>query len=87
MFIYSVEPEAENIKRDDAYEALDKALETLKYIFKIYPYNDSVKEAFETAEKLDITIYEGAYIVLAEKLGTKLVILDRKLCKRLENTE
>ncbi len=75
------------LKREEAYEALDKALETLKHLFKIYSYNDLIKEAFETAEKLDITVYDAAYFVLTEKLGTKLITLDEKLHKKLENTE
>jgi predicted nucleic acid-binding protein len=75
------------LKRDEAYEALDKALKTLNNLFIIYSYDKLIKEAFEVAEKSDITVYDAAYLVLAERLETKLVTLDEKLYKKLKNTE
>jgi len=45
-----------NLKRGDAYEALDKALEILGTLFQIHSYNNIVEEAFKTAEEHNITV-------------------------------
>lgn len=76
-----------SLKREDAYEALDKALEILGTLFQIYSCNEIIEDAFKKAEELNITVYDAGYIVLAKKLGVKLVTLDGKLRKRLEGTE
>jgi len=75
-----------SLGREDAYKALEKALEILRYLFKIYSYSEVVKKAFETAEKYDITVYDAAYIVLAKTLGAKLITLDRELLGKLGKT-
>ncbi len=75
------------IKEQDAHEALNKAIEILEKIFKIYSYNFLIKDAYITAEKLDITVYDASYITLAEKLGIKLITLDEKLYNKLRNSE
>ena len=75
------------LKEQDAHEALNKAIEILDKIFKIYSYNVLIKDAYITAEKLGITVYDASYITLAEKLGTKLITLDEKLYNKLRNTD
>jgi len=75
------------IGRKEAYEAVDKALDTLKYLIKTYPYSELLKESFKTAEELNITVYDAAYIALAKKLNAKFITLDEELYRRLEDTE
>jgi len=75
------------IGRKEAYEAVDKALDTLKYLIKTHPYSELLKESFKTAEELNITVYDAAYIALAKKLNAKFITLDEELYRRLEDTE
>ena len=75
------------IGRKEAYEAIDKALDTLKYIIKTYPYSELLRESFKAAEELNITVYDAVYITLAKKLNAKFITLDEELHRRLEDTE
>ena len=75
------------LKKQDAHEALNKAVEILKTLFKIYNYDNLVKEAYMIAEKFNITVYDASYIILTQKLETELITLDEKLYNKLKNTE
>ncbi len=75
------------IGRKEAYEAIDKALDTLKHIIKTYSYSELLKESFKTADELNITVYDAVYIALAKKLNAKFITLDEELYRRLEDTE
>lgn len=73
--------------RGEAYEAIKRFREIVENLFDIYPYTDILDDAFETAAKYDITVYDAAYIVLAKKLDAKYITLDTMLKNRFRETE
>ena len=58
-----------------------------KSVTKIYNTASVLDDALKTAVNYGITVYNSAYIVLAEKLGYKLISFDKELEKKLKNTD
>ena len=58
-----------------------------KSVTKIYNIVNILDDALKTAVNYGITVYDSAYLVLAEKLGYKLITFDKELEKKLKNTD
>jgi predicted nucleic acid-binding protein len=63
--------------------ALRKALESLPEL-ELQLLDVEPLEVLELAEARDLTFYDAAYLWLADRLGAKLVTLDRRLAQSFE---
>ncbi len=70
----------------DAQAAFSKATELMN-LFALHKFSDIINDAFTTALNLNVTIYDAAFLSLADKLNIPLLTLDEKLAKKLENTK
>lgn len=61
--------------------------EKIMTLFAVHTFSEVISDALEKAQELNITIYDAAFLTLAEKLGVKLLTLDEKLAKKLECTK
>jgi len=73
----------------DSYESIAENLKNIfeKSVTKIFNIIDVVDDALEIAVGYGITVYDSAYLALAEKLGYKLISFDKELEKKLEKTD
>jgi predicted nucleic acid-binding protein len=65
------------LSKNDAAEALS-ALNDMKIDFQTIDWAQSA-EVLEIAYKLNLAIYDGCYVLLAQKLKTQLITADNKL--------
>ena len=70
----------------DAQDAFKQAKELMN-LYTVHSSSEVVADAMTIALELDITVYDAAFLALAEKLDSKLLTLDRKLAKTLQNTK
>jgi predicted nucleic acid-binding protein len=70
----------------DAVKAFKQAVELMN-LYAIHNFSEVITDAIATALELDITVYDAAFLLLAEKLDTQLLTLDVKLSKRIESTK
>jgi len=72
-----------------AKDAQDAFLEATKLmsLFAIHNFSEIIDNAFAEALGLNITIYDAAFLSLADKLGVLFLTLDEKLAKKLEDTK
>ena len=79
-------------KKSDSFDAKDtlKAFNQATQILDLYAvhtYSEVIKDAYAIAIELNITVYDAAFLSLAQKLNAKLLTLDQKLAKKLEATK
>jgi predicted nucleic acid-binding protein len=55
--------------------------------FGVHSFGDVIVDAMSLALKLNIAVYDAAFLSLADKLDIRLLTLDVKLAKRLESTK
>jgi predicted nucleic acid-binding protein len=70
----------------DAEEALTQAIELMN-LFGVHSFGEVIVDAMNLALELDIAVYDGAFLSLADKLDIRLLTLDIKLAKKLEKTK
>ncbi len=70
------------LRQDEAAELVEEALRFLKTL-EVHTYAEVLKDALRLALKHGITIYDAAYAALAEKIGGRLLTLDRQLAEKL----
>lgn len=58
-----------------------------KSVRKIFNAIDIADDALNIAINYGITVYDSAYLALAEKTGYKLITYDKELKRRLEKTD
>jgi len=46
-------------------------------ILRVYPQNTLLKEALELSARLDMTVYDSLYVILAKKLNVDLITSDK----------
>jgi len=69
----------------DAEKAFKEAVEFMD-LLGVHSFREVVIDAMNLALKLNIAVYDAAFLFLADKLNTRLLTLDLKLTKALENT-
>jgi len=82
IFLYEMTNIAKYDKKcpESVWEGAIKSLFALS--FGIYPIDQSLAvESYNLAKKLDLTVYDAAYLVLAKKLSTRVVTQDQKLLR------
>ena len=70
----------------DATKAFMQAVEMLD-LYAIHNFSEIINNAIAIAIELNITVYDAAFLSLAEKLNAQLLTLDQKLVKKLEGTK
>ncbi len=70
----------------DAIKAFIQAAEMMD-LYAVHNFSEVIKDAMVLAIELNITVYDAAFLSLAEKLDAQLLTLDQKLVKKLEGTK
>ncbi len=55
--------------------------------FGVHSFGEVVVDALSLALELNVAVYDAAFLCLANKLDIRLLTLDIKLAKKLENTK
>lgn len=70
----------------DAARAFSHAIELMN-LFAIHQFSEIIDDAMTLALEMDISVYDAAFVALAEKMEIRLITLDEKLAKKLEGTK
>lgn len=70
----------------DAVDALTKAVELMD-LYTLHSFSEIIIDAIAIALELNVTVYDAAFLSLADKLDIRLLTLDMKLAKQLERTK
>jgi predicted nucleic acid-binding protein len=70
----------------DAVEAFTQAAEMMD-LYAVHNFSEVINDAIVLAIELNITVYDAAFLSLAQKIGARLLTLDQKLVKKLEGTK
>lgn len=70
----------------DTLKAFNQATEILD-LYAVHNFSEVINNAVAIAIELNITVYDAAFVALAQKLNAKLLTLDQKLVKKLEGTK
>jgi predicted nucleic acid-binding protein len=71
---------------EDAAKAFMQAAEMLD-LYAVHNFSEVISTAIIIALDLNITVYDAAFLSLAEKIGAHLLTLDQKLVNKLEGTK
>ncbi len=71
---------------EDAVNALAKAIELMN-LYTVHNFSEIIDNAMTMAIELNITVYDAAFLSLANNLNMRFLTLDTKLAKRLERTK
>jgi len=71
---------------NDAAMAFQHAEKIMK-LYAVHNFSEVVDDALKKAVDLKITVYDAAFLELADKLNMRLLTLDVNLAKNLENTK
>ena len=74
-----------NFGREDATAALGQA-ERIMDLYTVHRFSEILAEALNNAFELKISVYDAAFLALADKVNSKLITLDIKLARKLEKT-
>jgi len=77
---------SDRFRAKDAQDAFSEAT-NLMSLFALHNFSEIIDYAFGVALGLNITIYDAAFLSLADKLGIQFLTLDEKLAKKLEGTK
>ena len=72
-----------SINENDLDGILDILIEMEVHIFTVSPHE--FKEVFRFARTHEISVYDAAYVVLAQKLNCAFVTADKKLYRKLKD--
>jgi predicted nucleic acid-binding protein len=70
----------------DAENALAQSVELMN-LYTVHSFFEVIADAMSLALELNITVYDAAFLSLAEKKDMRLLTLDRKLAKNLQGTK
>jgi predicted nucleic acid-binding protein len=70
----------------DTLKAFNQATEILD-LYAVHNFSEVINNALAIAIELNITVYDAAFLSLAQKLNAKLLTLDQKLVKKIEGTK
>lgn len=69
----------------DAMMAFTEAVRLMN-LYEIHNFSEIVADAIALALELDITVYDAAFLALADKLNIRMLTLDAKIAKMVEGT-
>jgi predicted nucleic acid-binding protein len=70
----------------DAVKAFNEATELMN-LYAVHSFSEVVTDAMALALELNITVYDAAFLSLANRLDMRFVTLDAKVAKKLECTK
>lgn len=70
----------------DATKAFTEALDLMN-LYEVHSFSEVITDAMMLALELNISVYDAAFLALANKLDMGFLTLDAKLIKKLENTK
>jgi predicted nucleic acid-binding protein len=70
----------------DAHAAWLEALKLMN-LFALHSFSEVIDDALTVALKLNISVYDAAFVSLADRLGMRFLTLDEKLAKKLAETK
>ena len=70
----------------DAQIAWSRAT-NLMSLFALHSFSEVIDDALTVASKLNISVYDAAFVSLADSLNMRFLTLDGKLAKKLEDTK
>ncbi len=81
-----------NYKSDATFDAKDvstafRQAEKIMSLSSIHSFHEIITDALNKALELRITVYDAAFVALADKRKMKFLTLDTKLAKNLEHTK
>lgn len=76
----------EGLGTEDAVLAFKQA-EKMMNLYAVHNFSEVIVDALSKALELDITVYDAAFLSLAEKLGVRLLTLDMRLAQKLGCTK
>ena len=71
---------------EDGVKAFAEAVELMN-LNTVHSFSEVVTEALSLSLELNITVYDAAFLSLADKLEARFLTLDLKLVKKLEGTK
>ncbi len=71
---------------EQADKTFTKALDIMN-LFGVHSFGEVIVDAMSLALEFNIAVYDAAFLCLADKLDIRLLTLDLKLAKRLEQTK
>jgi predicted nucleic acid-binding protein len=74
------------LEPEDAVLAYKQA-EKMMNLYAIHSFSEVTFEALRKALELEITVYDAAFLSLAEKIDAPLLTLDIRLAEKLERTK
>jgi predicted nucleic acid-binding protein len=77
---------SERFDGKDVVKAFMQAREMLD-LCAVHSFSEVINKAVSIAMELDITVYDAAFLSLAERIDAKFLTLDLKLVKKLEGTK
>ena len=77
---------SEKFDAKDTLKAFNQATEILD-LYAVHNFSEVINNALAIAIELNITVYDAAFLALAQKLNAKLLTLDQKLVKKIEGTK
>jgi len=78
--------QSQKLSSKETEEAFTQAIELMN-LFGVHSFGEVVVDALSLALELNIAVYDAAFLCLADKLDIRLLTLDLKLAKRLENSK
>jgi predicted nucleic acid-binding protein len=77
---------SDRFSANDASASFTQAAELLN-LYAVHNFSEVINNAMILALDQDITVYDAAFLALAEKLEAQLLTLDRKLAKKLQDSK
>lgn len=77
---------SKELEAKDAISAYKQAEKIMK-LSAIHSFTEVVTEALNKALELKISVYDAAFLALANKHNMKILTVDLKLAKKVENTK
>lgn len=77
---------SERFSSENARTAFSEAVKLMS-LFALHSFSEIIDDAFAIASDLHITIYDAAYLSLADRLNMPFLTLDVKLAKKFEETK
>ncbi|MGA3020601.1 MAG: type II toxin-antitoxin system VapC family toxin [Candidatus Micrarchaeales archaeon] len=71
---------------NDAVKAFTEAVKLMN-LYAIHSFSEIIADAIALSFKLDVTVYDAAFLSLAEKLDIRLLTLDIRLKDKIKGTK
>ena len=74
------------LSKKEAEKVLTQTIEIMN-LFGVHSFGEVIFDAMSLALEFNIAVYDAAFLSLADKLDMRLLTLDVKLAKKLENSK